>query len=109
MAQVTYIRPVESVHGKLKKTDQVGYAMRGKSKTKYTVTRDSWKRTFKSADSQASAEALNRKFAAVSKLAQQRMVDPERMDEDQLNFRNQTKYTTFFGYLFHLEWEDYQG
>ena len=109
MARIKTVVPVESISGKLQKKDKVSFALRGKTRANYTVTRDSWKRTFKSADSQASAEALNRKFAAVSKLAQQRMVDPERMDEDQLNFRNQTKYTTFFGYLFHLEWENYQG
>ena len=109
MAHVSYIRPVEAVHGKLKKTDKVGFAQRSKSKTNYTVTRDSWKRTFHDAASAQEAAAHNAKFAAVSRLVAARAIDPTKMDDDAVAFRNQSKYTTMRGFLFAEEWANYQG
>ena len=66
MAKVAYIRPVESVHGKLKKSDSVGFAKRVKSGTKFTVTRDDWKMHYLSADAAASAAATQDKFRRVA-------------------------------------------
>ena len=109
MAQVTYIRPVESVHGKLKKTDQVGYAMRSKSKTKFTVTREDWSRKFKDAAAAQEAAQHNAKFAAVARLVAARAIDPTKMDDDAVAFRNQSKYTTMRGFLFAEEWANYNG
>jgi len=109
MASVTYIRPVESVHGKLKKTDQVGYAMRSKSKTKFTVTREDWSRKFKDAAAAQEAAQHNAKFAAVSRLVAARAIDPTKMDDDAVAFRNQSKYSTMRGFLFAEEWANYQG
>ena len=109
MAHVSYIRPVESVHGKLKKTDKVSFAMRSKSKTKYTVTRDDWKMVYKTAANEQAALANQTKFAAVAALARARMIDPTKMADDAVAFRNQSKYTTMFGYLFAEEWNSYQG
>lgn len=94
MAKADFIRPVEALHGKLKKSDKVGFAKRTKSGTKFTVTRDSWKRTFR--DAAAAQEAA-------------RAIDPTKMDDDAVAFRNQSKYTTMHGFLFAEEWKNYQG
>ena len=69
MALIKTVRPIESISGKLQKKDQVCFAVRSKTKKNYTVTRDSWKPTFKSADNQAHVQAVNEKFKAVSRLA----------------------------------------
>jgi hypothetical protein len=104
MANVTYIRPVESVHGKLKKSDKVAFAMRTRSKTKYTVTRDDWKMHYLSADTAASAAATQDKFRRVAAAVKVRKMDMEHQAADQLAFRNQSKYTTFNGFLFATVW-----
>ena len=104
MAHVSYIRPVEAVHGKLKKSDSVGFAKRVKSGTKYTVTRDDWKMHYLSADTAASAAATQDKFRRVAAAVKVRKMDMEHQAADQLAFRNQSKYTTFNGFLFATIW-----
>ena len=109
MAHVTYIRPVESLHGKLGKRDQVSYAMRTKSFSKFTVTRNVWKMKYKTTETAQAAKLRQNKFKSVSMAAHERMTDPTKKTADQIAFRNQSKYTTMFGYLFHLEWDAYEG
>ena len=104
MAKARYIRPIESLSGKLKKSDQVGYAIRLKSMSKFTVTRDDWKKHYLSADTAASAAATQDKFRRVAAAVKVRKMDMEHQAADQLAFRNQSKYTTFNGFLFATVW-----
>ena len=107
MAKAEFIRPVEALHGKLKKSDKVGFAKRKKSGTKFTVTRDDWTNKI-SAAKIASVTAHRQKFAAVGALARDRMQDPTKRTIDEAAFKAQSKYSTFFGYLFHEEWMSYE-
>ena len=109
MAKARYIRPIESLSGKLKKSDEVGYAVRSKSKAKFTVTREDWSRKFKDAAAAQEAAQHNAKFAAVARLVAARAIDPTKMDDDAVAFRNQSKYTTMRGFLFAEEWANYNG
>ena len=109
MAKADYIRPVEALHGKLKKKDQVGYAKRKDTGTKFTVTREDWSMKYTTAQKQADAEARQLKFKSVAGNARDRMTDSTKRTVDFANFKAQSKYKTFFGYLFHLEWESYEG
>ena len=104
MAKADYIRPVEALHGKLKRSDSVGFAKRVKSGTKYTVTRDDWKMHYLSADTAASAAATQDKFRRVAAAVKVRKMDMEHQAADQLAFRSQSKYTTFNGFLFATVW-----
>jgi len=108
MAQAEFIRPVEALHGKLKKSDKVGFAKRKDSGAKFTVTRDDWSMKYKSAQTQADAEARQLKFKSVAGNTRDRMTDPTKRTVDFANFKAQSKYKTFWGYLFHLEWEAYE-
>ena len=108
MAHVKYIRPIESLSGKLKKSDNVGFAKRAKSGTKYTVSRDDWKMHYKSAETMAQAAAMQAKFRAVAAAVKTRAQDPSKIDDDRMAFRNQSKYTTFRGFLFATCWNEYQ-
>ena len=110
MAHCDYIRPVEALHGKLKKSDKVGFAKRKKSGTKFTVTRDDWRMPIESIDpSKRGAVLAHRaKFRAVAQLARLRMADPSKRQLDEAAFKAQTKYTTLFGYIFHDEWMSYE-
>ena len=109
MARVSYIRPIESLHGKLGKRDIVSYSMKIATYAKYTVTRDNWSMKYTTPQKQADAEARQLKFKSVSGNARDRMTDPTKRTVDYANFKAQSKYKTFFGYLFHLEWEAYEG
>ena len=110
MAKADYIRPVEALHGKLKKSDKVGFAKRQKSGTKFTVYREDWSQPLEKIDpsKQAAVRAQRLKFKTVATSAHERMTDPNKRQMDQAAFAAQSKYTTLFGYLFHLEWEDYE-
>ena len=108
MSKVDYIRPIEALHGKLKKTDKVGFAKRQKSGTKYTVSRDDWKMHYKSAETMAQAAATQAKFRAVAAAVKTRAQDPTKIDDDRMAFRNQSKYTTFRGFLFATCWAEYE-
>ena len=108
MAQAEFIRPVEALHGKLKKSDKVGFAKRKDSGAKFTVTRDDWRMKYKTAQTQTEAEARQLKFKSVAGNTRDRMTDPTKRTVDTQNFKAQSKYKTFWGYLFHLEWESYE-
>ena len=108
MARIKCIRPVESLSGKLKKSDKVGFAVRKKTSKNFTVTRDDWSQTFKT-DAKKQAALLHQlKFKTVALAAHERMVDPVQRQVDEYSFAHQSKYKSFFGYLFHLEWEAYE-
>ena len=107
MARIKTIRPIESISGKLKKSDNVGFALRKATKKNFTVTRDDWTNKI-SAAKIASVRAHRQKFAAVGALARDRMQDPNKRTIDEAAFKSQTKYTTLFGYLFHEEWMSYE-
>ena len=108
MAKADYIRPVEALHGKLKKSDKVGFAKRKDTGVKFTVTRDDWSQRFKTAAKEQAALLHQLKFKTVSLAAHERMTDPVKRQVDEYSFAHQSKYKTFFGYLFHLEWEAYE-
>lgn len=49
------------------------------------------------------------KFRNVAALAHERMTDPNKRQMDYAAYKLQTEYATFWGYIFHLEWESYEG
>ena len=108
MAKADYIRPVEALHGKLKKSDQVGYAKRRASGVKFTVTRDNWKQTFKDAEKAAAAHSRQMKFKGVSQSVSERMTNPTYQTIDRQGFAQQSKYTTLRGYVFRKCWDAYE-
>ena len=103
MARIKTIRPIESISGKLKKKDAVGFALRKASKKNFTVTRDNWTNKI-SSEKMAAVTAHRMKFKAVGTAARERMQDPSKRLIDKQGFASQSKYTTMFGYCFHLEW-----
>lgn len=109
MAHVTYIRPIESLHGKLGKKDIVSYSMRTKSYTKFTVTRNNWKQKFKTSEKASAARTRQMKFKSVSQSVSERLTNPTYLTLDQQGFANQSKYTTLRGYVFRKCWDSYEG
>ncbi len=110
MARIKTIRPIDNISGKLKKSDKVGFAVRKKTAKNFTVYREDWSQPLEKIDpsKQAAVRAQRLKFKTVATSAHERMVDPNKRQMDQAAFAAQSKYTTLFGYLFHLEWESYE-
>lgn len=54
----------------------------------------------------SSSELLHRqKFAQCVADTRARMLDPQKIPGDQLGFKNQTKYSTLYGYVFDQVWQ----
>ena len=104
MAHVEYSFPVDKVHGRISKQHQVGFAHRKASKLNYTTS-------YGKRASEYSQEELARqeKFRAVCASTRARMKDPGKVMQDQAAFKEQSKYKTFYRYVFNQEWESYEG
>ena len=107
MAKVDYEAPIEAIHGKLRRTDDVCFCKRKKSGTKYTQSRNDWAMTYTSDVNAQAAAARNAKFAAVARATSARLNDAQQKIQDQAAFNAQSKYTTLFGYVFHVLWNSY--
>ena len=104
MAKVEYSFPVDKIHGKVAKHHKIGFAHRTASKKNYTTSYG--KRTTPySQDEMAHQE----KFKAVAASTRARMKDPGKVMQDQAAFKEQSKYKTFYRYVFNLEWESYEA
>lgn len=97
MAKVDYNYPIEALHGKVKRTHSVGFAMRKETGAKYTQT---YTHTL-TAPSEAQSE-VQQKFAAAVKAARVRMADASKQAADLIAFKKQSKYKTLYGYVFSL-------
>lgn len=95
MAKVDYNYPIEALHGKVKRTHSVGFAMRKETGAKYTQT---YTHTL-SAPSEAQSE-VQQKFAAAVKATRTRMADASKQAQDLIAFKKQSKYKTLYGYVF---------
>ena len=104
MAKVEYSFPVDKVHGRISKQHQVGFAHRKASKLNYTTS-------YGKRASEYSQEELahQEKFRAVCASTRARMKDPGKVMQDQAAFKEQSKYKTFYQYVFRQEWEAYEA
>ena len=104
MAKVEYAFPVDKVHGKVGKNHKVGFAHLNATGKNFTVSYGKRSTAVKSSELQQRA-----KFKAVCEAARERMIDPNYLNMDQLMFSRQTKYKTFWGYVFKQCWDAYEG
>lgn len=95
MAKVDYSYPVEALHGKVKKSHTVGFALRKDSGAKYTQT---YTHTL-TAPSEAQTE-VQQKFATAVRATRTRMADASKQAADLIAFKKQSKYKTLYGYVF---------
>ena len=104
MAQVVYLDPIDHVSGKLSKKSRVTYMYKADTDRKYTQIRG--KRT-----TPYTAAELARfdKFAAVARSTAAVMKNPASLATAQTEFNAQTTYRKLRSYVWHREWENYQG
>ena len=104
MAQVVYLDPIDHVSGKLSKKSRVTYMYKADTDRKYTQIRG--KRT-----TPYTAAELARfdKFASVSRSTANVMKTPNLLNVAMTEFAAQTTYKKLRSYVWHREWENYQG
>ena len=103
---VFYLAPVENASGKIFGLKQKWMAVRrltGKRQRGCAVSGE--RTTPYSQDEMAHQE----KFKAVAAATRLRMKDPGKVMQDQAAFKEQTKYKTFYRFVFNLEWEAYEA
>ena len=103
MAQVEFAFPVDKIHGKVTKSHKIGFAHRTASKLNYTTSYGV--RTTPVTDKEKAHRA---KFTSVAASTRERMLDPTRMPADQAAYAAQSKYKTFYRFLFNMEWAAYE-
>ena len=89
MAKVEYSFPVDKIHGRISKSHQVGFAHRTASKLNYTTTYG--KRSTPVSDDEKQYRTY---WGQVASAVAQRLKDPTKQAQDQLDFKNQTEHST---------------
>ena len=104
MSKVVFLDPVDHVSGKLSKKSRVTYMYKAENDRKYTQIRGKRKTPY-------SADELARfdKFAAVSRATAAVMKNPQSLNTAQTEFKAQSTYKKLRDYVWHREWENYQG
>ena len=104
MSKVVFLDPVDHVSGKLSKKSRVTYMYKAENDRKYTQIRGKRKTPY-------SADELARfdKFAAVERATAAVMKNPQSLNTAQTEFKAQTTYKKLRDYVWHREWENYQG
>jgi hypothetical protein len=103
MAKVTFIDPIKSVSGKLTKKHCVVYNVRQAvtnnedmiRNPNYTAYRDPNKKVKLT----VAQQAWNETFAQICAATRDRMIDPTYLPQDQAAFIKQSKYKTFYQYV----------
>ena len=95
MAKVDYAYPVEALHGKVKKTHRVGFALRKDTGCKFTQTF-----TPRTAAPSEAQNEVQQKFTAAVKATRLRLADASKQAQDIVAFKKQSKYKTLYGYVF---------
>ena len=105
--------PVEQMRGKFaqknEKTSNGVTFFVGTGRRWSTTGMWSYKKLYRTTPVKPSETAARLKFATVHARAIDRSQNAQTLPVDRANFRNQTRYKTFLGFLFHLEWDNYQG
>ena len=106
MAKVTYIDPIKTISGKLTKSHGTVLNVR-KARTSnqdmidnpcYTSYRDPNKKVRLT----AGQRNWNQIFAEITNATRERMMDPNTLPSDQVGFIKQTKYKTFYQYVWNV-------
>lgn len=112
MAKVTFIDPIDTLSGKIAKRHRTMYSVRSAATSNREMLENpcytSAPRKSKKPAS-ASVIAARERFTDICAATLERMMDPNHIAMDQLNFRQQNKYLTLRQYVWHVCAEAYDG
>ena len=102
MAKVEFISPIEALHGKIKKSDKIGYARKTIAnifgeRTKYTQSYGQRTTPVTTAE-----KAQRTRFGAICAAVAARRQNASTKATDLANFRQQSYYKTFNQYIWHV-------
>ena len=104
MSKVVFLDPIDHVSGKLSKKSRVTYCYKAENDRKFTQIRGK-RRTPYTADEMARFD----KFSSVAKSTANVMKTPNLLQVAQTEFAAQSTYRKLRDYVWHREWENYQG
>ena len=109
MSKVVFLDPIDHVSGKLSKKSRVTYCYRPNSNEAGEDRRYTQIRGKRSTPYTAAELARFDKFAAVARSTAAVMKNPASLATAQTEFNAQTTYKKLRNYVWHREWENYQG
>ena len=104
MAIVTYEDPIHHLSGKISKKYRTCYNYRKRSDRKYTSVHGD-----RTTPVSAAERAWRDLFAQICAATRDRMMDPNTLPTDQVGFIRQTKYKTFYQYVWNLMRDEIEG
>ena len=104
MAQVVYEDPIHHLSGKISKKYRTCYNYRKQSDRKYTSVHSE-----RSTPVSEKEQEWRTTFAQICAATRERMTDSNYITQDQVNFREQKKYKTFYQYVWHLMRDEIEG
>ena len=113
MAKVTFIDPIDTLSGKITRRHRTTYYVRSARTSNqdmidnpcYTSARDPRKKIRLT----AGQRAWNQAFKDICAATRDRMMDPNYFSQDQVGFIRQTKYKTFYQYVWNLMRQEVEG
>ena len=109
MSKVVFLDPIDHVSGKLSKKSRVTYCYRANSNEAGEDRRYTQIRGKRSTPYTAAELARFDKFAAVSQSTAAVMKNPQSLQTAMTEFQAQSPYKKLRSYVWHREWENYQG
>ena len=109
MSRVAFLDPVDHVSGKLSRKSRVTYCYRANSDEAGNDRRYTQIRSKRTTPYTAAELARFDKFASVSRSTAHVMKNPTLLQTAMTEFQAQTTYRKLRNYVWHREWENYQG
>ena len=106
---ISYLAPVDNASGKIFGKKQKFMAVKrtwGNRQRGCAVTGE---RDMKNHPLTEKEKAIRAKFTAVSAATRERMQDPTKLPQDQQAFAAQSKYKTFYRFVWNMEWAAYEA
>ena len=104
LAPVVYDDPIHHLSGKISKKYRTCYNYRKRSDRKYTSVHGD-----RTTPVSASERAWRDLFTQICAATRDRMMDPNYLPSDQVGFIRQTKYKTFYQYVWNLMRDEIEG
>lgn len=109
MSKVVFLDPIDHVSGKLSKKSRVTYCYRSNSNEAGEDRRYTQIRGKRTTPYTAAELARFDKFSAVSRATAAVMKNPQSLQTAMTEFQAQSTYKKLRSYVWHREWENYQG
>jgi hypothetical protein len=106
---ISYLAPVDNASGKIFGQKQKFVAVKRNWGNRQRGCSVSGERDLKNHPLTDKEKAIRARFTSVSASTRERMLDPTKMQADQNAFKAQSKYKTFYRFIWNMEWAAYEA